>query len=115
MVKQGIIIYNDETMSLHVNFVFFAVVSCSVERSRPNRFHSLYSCLFLCVCVFFLSGRSCSRILLGLTLTVVNEILINIVVIISCRSGYILMEAHGCLSLTGVPMKIGIGSGNEEK
>ena len=36
-------------MCLHMGFMFFAVIdeiNCSVERSRPNHFHSLY-CLFL--------------------------------------------------------------------
>ena len=56
-------------------FSLSLINSCSVDGSRPNRFHSLYS-LYLC----FFNSPLCSWILLGLTLTVVMEIYICSVV-----------------------------------
>ena len=52
-------------------FLHSLINSCSVKRSTPNCLHSLY-CLFLC----FFSSYLCSQLLLGLMVTVVNEILI---------------------------------------
>ena len=61
---------------LSLCFSLSLIKSCTVEKSRSNHFQSLY-CLLLC----FFSGHLYSWILLGLTITVVNEILICIVVI----------------------------------
>ena len=98
-----------------MNFVFFALIGqfFFCWKRRPNRFHSLY-CLFL----FFFSSRLCSQFLLG---DDINCYQWNFhlhcshpVTTIICHSGSILIKRQGYLSITRLPMKISVASGNEE-
>ena len=88
-------------VSTWISFFLLSLINaCSLERSRPNRFHSHY-CLFL----MLFSAASCVLESYWVwRLAVDIEILICMMSLsdhtIICRSGYILVLGRGYLSLT---------------